>query len=402
MTKTVYLAVCCFFLFVLSSTDIAAQDLSHLPPDKQAVVKQVQEKLNGSGRICFSTSSNMLIYKEVVVKALDKIDPILVGKNVVFDKKWLDGVVGDGKPLTRRQFEAWRNRVDRIYDCYEDFTGSNPGKVYIDLQPHGKFSHASTTGHAHRAGGGCLNIDSGYNKERWRAIANGFDSYVLMHEMGHAFSMGKIWCLDEESIAELMVAYAMEKGGARIDTINASNPKNHRQARYNQSLNASRGKDFPVSSEQSESPSLCRLYMFGMVEKVGWDVYKQTIHSYDGVRFSIGEIPILDFIKRLEHFSGKPILRTLPDKGALLDKGIGAERVNTYIPKNLQPKVANAPVTQTSGTAPKLTTPTVTPPTVVQPPVVQPTTTTPAPTDKPRRTFVNAPTEYGQVRLSDK
>ena len=52
-------------------------------------------------------------------------DPVLIGRYVVFSTEWLE-LVGNGRDgtVTRRQFQAWRDRVDRLYECYEKFIRS--------------------------------------------------------------------------------------------------------------------------------------------------------------------------------------------------------------------------------------------------------------------------------------
>jgi len=333
----------------------AAGQNTQLSPQQQTTVNLVKENLirQRSAFTCFGRNSDVPL-TTLVEDALRDIDPILVGKNVVFDKKWLDHIVGSGKPFSRQQFESWRNRLDKVYDCYEDFVGKNPGKIYIDLQPQKNFPDTIITGavqrtvagHAHPGTGViCLNRDSDYNKARWRQIArsssrSSVGSDPTMHEIGHTFELWTVMGADSETWTEFLITYAIEQAGPQIGFPNRTG---HRQNRYNQSLRKLKEDSFPMFSLDSEAPSAYRFYLFGLVDKVGWDTYKKAIRSYDGsennylARSSNRNLSAVelnrkrarDFFDRIEYFSGKPgVLRTLPDQGKLLDEHFNVEIAN--------------------------------------------------------------------------
>jgi len=263
----------------------------------------------------------------------ENIDPILVGENIVFSNKWLQ-FIGSNKPLTRQQFEQWRDRIDIIYNCYVDLVGTTPKKgkkVFINA------SSNSDNGSAHALDNTITyNINYTRMKNRFEEIAkhNSWD-YTAMHELGHVFANSRKWEIDIEVITELLVSYFMEtileaqygapgKSGVTLGA-------RHRQRMYNRSLDDLRAGRI----EAFDRGGVFQLYIHGLVDKVGWDTYKQVFRSYSDENFTpnkyeitwdknghfIGNPNARDFFDRIEYFSGKPgVLRTLPDKGALLDK----------------------------------------------------------------------------------
>jgi hypothetical protein len=72
---------------------------------------------------------------------LNNLDPVLVGKHVVFSKKFLDHI-GPNKSITAQQFAIMRDRTDRVYDAYKELTGSPPGAGEKESDSHcfAKFS----------------------------------------------------------------------------------------------------------------------------------------------------------------------------------------------------------------------------------------------------------------------
>ena len=297
-----------------------------MPPEKIAVVEQLQKELGGR-----SSNHGSPI-------ALNNIDPILVGEHVVFDNKWLE-YIGQGKPLTPQKFEIWRNKVDKTFESYVELTGGTPAggeKIFIDLRLTKDFANKNHSGHAHTMENViCINRDAFIKSTLQEIASHGSADKVVMHEMAHIFAKRKAWEIDIENITHVLMSYAMETNKFQYGGIprNASIflqktvENQHRLRRYQvaiDSYKANKIEDFNTNN--------CAyiFYTMGLVDKVGWDAYKQTFRSYNDKGFipnkyeSVGNSKVIrtrDFLDRIEYFSGKPgVLRTLLDKGALLDK----------------------------------------------------------------------------------
>jgi len=313
-------------------------------PEKVAVVAQIRRQLNSS------SIGNCLPLAEVQT-VLDTIDPMLVGKHVAFHSKWLE-YIGPNKPLSRRQFEIWRDKTDSVYESFEELLGTGPGRNG-DLKI---FVHTLTTtasgGHAHTdAGLVCLNnTNKFFGASLQEVAAHGSSHHALMHEIAHIFNARNRWDIDQEGIVDLLIAYAMEhnKGLQYGGVVRGTDihwhktvGNQHRQRRVQRALdNARANKIAPFNSGRTAS-SVHDLYVLGLVDKVGWDVYKQVFRSYNDKDFKpntyarddsdnafnrIARPLTRDFLDRIEHFSGKPdVLRSLPDKGELLDKHFNVE-----------------------------------------------------------------------------
>jgi hypothetical protein len=329
---------------IMFGGDGNAQDVSHLPPEKAATVLSITNfGAEGGPR----------------EERLDKLDPILVGENVVFSKTWLEKMVGPNKPLSRKQFEAWRNTIDKQCQCLEEFTGGNPGKIYICTATKEKFARISIAGT--RWGNSITyNLDNEYNKVvSWGEIRQGAKSSVAEHELAHAFA-GDAWKIDSESMAELLRSYVGEK---------LKNDFSVRRDICINLVNDFKNGTLAMFSMHSGETSAYRFYLFGLVERVGWDTYKKAIHSYNGAGGPEYDITSArDFLDRLEYFSGKPgVLRTLPDRGKLLDEHFNVE-------------ITEKPYTQPA--------PPPSPPPTETPKVKTEDTSTPEPR-KPMRSYVN-------------
>jgi hypothetical protein len=276
---------------------------------------------------------------------LANIDPMLVGRHVVFGPNWLP-FIGDGKPLTKQQFEAWRNKTDIMYDRYVDLTGTIPlkgEKVFINLRDKDYFKQSTIGAHAH-GNTICFNINASFGGIHGRlkevAERNSWN-HTMMHELAHVFATGRKWEVDTEGITDVLVSYLLETTpGAHYGTpgrpgaLGATAGTAHRNRFYNRALNQ-------FKTGKIDSPTACELYLNGLVDKVGWDVYKQVFRSYNDKNFELNKnlrsdknVLARSFFDRLEHFSGNSgVLRTLPDKGALLDKYFNVPMAQ----QNLQP-----------------------------------------------------------------
>jgi len=307
-----------------------------MPPEKAAVVEQLWQELKQGRTRCPGSNETASERTEYLKNMLGNINPMLVGKHVVFDSKW-STYIGPGKPLTQKQFEIWRDKTDKVYESYVDLTGTTPvkgEKIFVDLQP-GKVFPNSETAHAHGTTNViCFNKDSQSFKSILQELAS-HDSYnaTIMHELAHLFANDQNWEVAAESIPDVLIAYAMETiSGAQYGipgdrrffgqkTVGTA----HRKRVYDRASDALRASKIDALKRGS---SVYELYIYGLVDKVGWDTYKQVFRSYNDKAFTPNKYSTRnqitqarDFFDRIEHFSGKPgVLRTLPDKGVLLDK----------------------------------------------------------------------------------
>jgi len=285
---------------------------------------------------------------------------------------------------------------------------SSPAPLYFNLQPKSSFrgNDTLTCAHAHEPSI-CFNLDGVYNKKDWRNILAPTSHQTATHEMGHCFAGLRAWDADCETMAELLMAYADEKLGPKIGVTNRAG---YRNMRYNEHFTTK--KTIGQFSAGSEGPSVYRFYLFGLAapDKAGWDAIGKAIRSVKntGKNSWFNTEAARGFLDRIEYFSGKPgILRTLPDKGELLDKYFNVEvKDKSYL--NLDPKTGlsktgekapAAPATPRPATPaqpPRVTTPAQPPKLTV--PVIEPPKKPAAPLghsvdDNGRRRFTADPTK---------
>jgi hypothetical protein len=291
--------------------------------------------------------------KTLINGDINDIDPILISRNLVFHPEWLD-FVGNGKQLTRQQFEAWLGRLDKVYDCYEDLIGSKPGlveKIFVNLESSSTQGHVATASGPHTINIAkralTTKIDNPVTRAFFGEIRSGGVGSTLPHEMAHNFMSGKPinkQNVTDEVLAELLVSYALEslnthygipgqprhlQGGSSVALTRGSEHRKHtfdvpNRARQNNTIVA-----FPKLTHDKNT--VHTFYLLGMVETAGWDAYKKAFHSYNDPNF----IPpytysggkdrnhemMRDFFDRLAHFSDNPnALTGLPDRGTLLEK----------------------------------------------------------------------------------
>ena len=346
MTKNIYLAICCFLLLTLSGADVASQNNPKLSPQQAAVVEQLKEELGKIGRslgkIGRSRHIDATEMRQIIDVGLKNLDPILVGKHVVFSKKWLD-YVGTNKPLTRQQFEHWRNRIDKVYDCFADLTGQPPAggkKIFIDIGNQNDLKLESyKLAHAHnRVNIICFARDSKrFLPLVMHEIKTGSTSYTMIHEMAHIFADNKRWEAESESIANFLTMYALENAGFWYGMPSPRPPnikvltrgKELRTRTYKKLLESFQKNKIKPFQSDYEYDSVYDAYLMGLVEIVGWNTIKKAIRSYNDTNYVPkrkyqGDPKIVasrEFFDRIEHFSGqKNVLRSGPDRGSLLDQ----------------------------------------------------------------------------------
>ena len=280
-------------------------------------------------------------------------DPALVGRYVVLSAEWLE-LVGDGKDgtVTRRQFQAWRDRIDRLYECYEKFMGHKPRNgevIFIDLVPgtfwsdptifpHGVAPRATAQPSVNfiRFNKDAINFNASQLNEMRSGTMLGF---TMMHEIGHIFThtsrrKPETWRqADGETAANLLVYYALENCGFRVG--NSGSSSRLRQAYILEALKNFQNDSIVAFPTCSCGGSAYDLYMCGLVDEVGWETFKKTIQSYHNGTYTPTQryepdrekeqtamhVLAHEFFDRLAHFHGDTqVLRKGPDEGALLDK----------------------------------------------------------------------------------
>jgi hypothetical protein len=111
----------------------------------------------------------------------------------------------------------------------------------------------------------------------------GTPTYVMFHELAHCFSMGgplaqKQWTGELETVAELLIAYALERENLEFGyPIKISGTLHRKNLLKEATDNLANETIKPFSYDGG---SAYDLYMFGLVDKVGWETLKKVIHSY--------------------------------------------------------------------------------------------------------------------------
>jgi hypothetical protein len=334
--RVTFLQKTCLILALLLAVNVSfaddnapAQESPQLSSQQRDTIRQLKTQLNRMRTIPHYNASE----RQAMLNALDESDPVLVGRHVVFGKNWLDHV-GTGKPLTKKQFADWRDNVDKIYDAYVELIGRTPAsgtKVFIDA-PQGESAFTNETAHAH-TGMGIICFKNTTIVQISRRVATGSWDIIMAHELAHIFAGGRGWNVDAESIAYFLPQYVPETiTGANYNGATGSQDRKRRYDRALRNYRAGRIASFAAGHESSDSAF--ELYLHGLVDKVGWETFKKVFRSYDDrsyvpKRYEVAVNDALgrktaqarNFLDRIEHFSEEAdVLRSLPDKGELLDK----------------------------------------------------------------------------------
>jgi len=351
----------------------AGQNTSHLPPQKAAVVKQMKDEFAKRHYLCGCIMDNPSLdnaatnaRKRLVEEMLDNLDPILVGKHVVFSKKFLNHI-GPNKSITAQQFEIMRDRTDRVYEAYKELTGKAPGageKVFINIAPEAYMRMPSggyAGAHAH-ANMFCFNETGVANGLKAAASHNSLPG-GMTHELAHVFAYATNWEVNPESVVPLLEAYAFETVPAA--QIGSTPGNKHRIGRFEAALNNFRNNKIEAFALDDPADSgygahAFDFYLMGLVDKGGWETYKKVIRSYADephvihARFPGGQAgKARDFFNRIERFSGKNgVLRSLPDNGALLDKHFNVQNSLAKQMTNTQAATATSETTSNGTSSP--------------------------------------------------
>ena len=317
-----------------------------LSPQQQDTVQKLINGLNeypGTTRRCLSS-----------IQSFGNTDTVLVGKNIVCAKEWLR-MIGNNKDtqVTRSQFQAWIRQLDRLYDCYRDFEGEKLRNEVILVTPP-PISGAKDAPHAHHASVICLHLDEERMKKTLQEIRlQGSPTFMAMHEMAHIFSQHSPWVAENETAAELLHAYALERGGFKYGYPEGNSmqysPSKGTQQRHGRIKAALENlKNDNIQPFTYEYGSAYQLYMLGLVEGLGWDTIKKAVQSYHNGTYTptktydksnVKAAKTHEFFDRVAHFhdeararksptippasknmTGAQALRHGPDKGELLDK----------------------------------------------------------------------------------
>ena len=361
--KNIFLLPLLCLLLASVSTNAQSQQNPLLSPEQQKTVNRFLDQLaRERGRYVDQLKEG----------AGQNMDPILVGKNVIFTKNWLSLLGNGSDQVTRQQFKVYRDKADKIYDGFVDFIGRKPPSGDIIIIDNGTMNtdplQAKFPGHALPS----LNLVF-INLEMNiapKSIRQGVFHSTMAHEIAHIFSLpfghGALyrdpgtyaWAFDDESIADFLARYARET---------MTRAKGNDQY-YNQALrNFKANKIETFRGNHENNGCAFELYIHGLVDKVGWESYKKAIQSYGDTNFKVNvyEEPKLissdpvevrqdvlnrreiirarDFFDRIAYFhdearasndwrvlekipvagrklTGAQVLRSLPDGGKLLDE----------------------------------------------------------------------------------
>lgn len=319
--------------------------------------------------------------REMYPKDITNLDPILVSKYLIFTEDWLN-IIGNNKSkqVTREQFKNWTNALDNLYECYKEFMGKSPefnGGNAVNI---GNISTKNGVAGRNRIQVNVARSDSRFSPAE---IRRGNPTFTMLHEMGHVFSYvytdarvgaSVPWAGNRETAAELLVMYALEKGG--FNTTGQAGIQ-HRYNTINRALNNL--KEGKIKGFGYHEGTAYDLYMFGLVDRVGWDTIKKTVQSYDKnnstyipAKLYEGDMPNANahqFFDRIAFFhdqarelgktdpmilagipqagrnlTGEQVLKSLPDKGKYLDE-------HFTVPTTPLPE-SNTPIIEYVDTAP--------------------------------------------------
>ncbi len=330
----VFCAIIAWAAYASAQND-AARNLS---PAQRAVVEQLRQEL-GKYRLkedhcnVFDTSKEQF-YRYFTM-------PYQVGRHIVFSPNWNAYV---GTQVSPAQMLAFRNRADEIFETYSKLVGPPAlgKKVLIDVTPMlDRESIQNTGAHAHYSVNQiCYNAV--HIEGTLSAIKRGDYSHTLMHELGHTFSNGREWNINPESWSEFFPCFALEINPRIWFEYN-----NMAYVNKNSKPVLTRGKlhrvqvlgaieflyktgtlqKYGVEGNEYQK-GIYDFYLYGLVGKVGWGVYKKAFQSYENDSFKSRyeyegdkkDVTALDFFERIAYFSEdrKNILKSLPDQGELL------------------------------------------------------------------------------------
>ena len=337
---------------IILGTNYAEAQNNQLSPQQRETIEQMVAILSGPHVPNINIDEEL--QKQIALETKQINDPILIGKHVVFDSRWLN-YIGQGKPLSRNEFQAGRNRIDNAYEIIKDFVGMPPKKgekVYVYLGP---LSRPETDdGRTLLNDGRTTRIEafahSGYNLvvfnsrvPNWANYVKGFNSSTsrisetTVHEIIHFFEHESKWRATHD-LTFIIEAYVQQKmGKSTTDII---------KKRYNNAVeNFMKGTIdraiYHLHGDSSTEKTVHGFYLNGLVLRVGYEPFRKAFHSYNDDSFKPTHtysstyrytgyqnqvmqslhVNALELLYRVAYFSGQPnILETFPDEGTLLER----------------------------------------------------------------------------------
>lgn len=295
---------------------------------KQQIIKEITKKKYKE--VQFITKKD---FNDIVRDISSINDSILVGRNVVFDPKWLE-YIGAEKAVSRAHFANAIENIDLYYDLHKSLTGSPPRvgeKIYIYLKPHHPNNERFG---AYACADRNLCVMNGIRSENIKKQLRTINSIygwgkVVMHEMAHLFSNGQPWCAMPHISTKFMELHVYDNV-----TDGKAKSKAVKRKLHGEALAGFKNGGLDVINNNYTATSVTDFYLLGLLDKVGYEPLKKAIHSYNDKNFkpthkytspqTRGRMPeaiALELIERVAHFSGVPnILQSLPDRGALLKR----------------------------------------------------------------------------------
>jgi hypothetical protein len=240
----------------------------------------------------------------------------------------------------------FRDHADLIYDAMAELTGRLPEdgeRIYfgVDHRANPKGSRSPIEFGAYTwADSNMIYFYDDEAPHSLRTVTKNNVASVLPHEIAHNFTQRKIGA-EYESFANILLAYVLETIDGvnfipnRPDSLEQRTFKEteYREVHFNSAVQQFRnGRIQPFSPVDDKNDSAYDFYLFGLVDKVGWDVYRQVMHSYEDpnyernwqVRLAWDSSPserAKEFFVRVGLFHGDlEVLFSLPDNGSLIQR----------------------------------------------------------------------------------
>ena len=312
--------------------------------------------INGNGGHIYGTSHDILTLS--LGKPIEALNPILIGRNVVFSESWLELV--DGETVTEEHLKMFIEYADTMYEHMAYFVGALPAQgertVVTNVNSADNFYYEFLRGAGAYANGANHIMLSNYlswNQQRLAAVAPNLVCRIFAHEIGHSFGCSSIdnplgTLLEPENFANLLAAYVQDSIEGLtfsywegLDYYDDSNLNNFRELSFEIALQAYRNEDIGLFDNiyGDYRHSAFAFYSFGLVEIVGWDVYRLVFLSFIdpnfernclmptdiwaawGNSFTTLENGTKEFFTRIGLFYGDmSVLLSLPDEGELIQR----------------------------------------------------------------------------------
>ena len=201
-------------------TQLSAQQIERLSPQQQETIAQLVNRF-----VSWNRSLERYAHLEHIKRGIEErnndirsiesiTDPMLVGQYFVLHPEWLE-FVGNGRSgtVTRQQFQAWYDRIQKLYECYENFLGhrATDGISLIRVR-------ATERGEAGTAFHNIITINRGndsiqnFTESQGMRSSNSLSS-TMMHEIAHVFQYSPYspratsgrWIADIEGTVDFLV-----------------------------------------------------------------------------------------------------------------------------------------------------------------------------------------------------